>query len=171
MRIKAPGIKHRWRNAAYTLKEMKARVHIDPVAGCWNWLLSLNMHGYGQASHKGQRWSSHRLMFQLMHPRMSLVGKTICHHCDNRACINPEHLYAGTPMTNMHDMISRGRAVYPGGPRGEAHKNAKLNSDKIREIRARHASGEGYRKLGKAFGVDRTTIKRIIQGRQWRHVK
>lgn len=138
--------------------------------GCRNWIGSVNTHGYGQAQHAGRTYGAHRLMFMLLHPKTNIEGKLICHHCDNPRCINPDHLYAGTPLSNMRDMISRGRQNFPGCPGGEQHRDAKLTEEKVKEIRKRNENGEGYRRLAAVYGVDRTTIKYVVRRITWKHV-
>ncbi len=173
MKISRPEIRHRWRHEPHTIETMRQRAEVDPVSGCWNWVLSLNTHGYGQTTHNGARWGTHRLMFSLANPSVDIDGKTICHHCDNRACINPKQLYAGSPLSNMRDMIARGRARFTGNPNiGELHKDAKLTAAHVRKIRRLHAAGGlGYRKLANIFGVDRTTIKLVVRRMSWKHIK
>lgn len=163
------GNQRRSRREAFTVEELSKCSVVDSVTGCWNWTLSLNIHGYGQATHKAVHWGAHRLMFHLLHPSMNLKGKSICHHCDNRRCINPEHLYAGTPLSNMRDMINRGRQKFTGCP-GERHPSAKLTEEQVREIRKRNAAGEGYRKLATIYGIDRTGIQDIVKRRTWKCV-
>jgi hypothetical protein len=131
---------------------------------------SVNTHGYGQVQHGGKYFGAHRLMYALWHPRRNISGKFICHECDNRRCVNPAHLYCGTPKSNMQDMIERGRQNFPGGPSGEKHRDAKLTEERVREIRKRNAAGEGYRKLAAIYGVDRSTIKYVVKRITWKHV-
>ena len=161
--------KRRSEGSAYTVQEMEANSVVSKN-GCWEWTMSTNMHGYGQARHLGITHGAHRLMFMLSHPRIDISACLICHTCDNRKCINPDHLYAGTHKSNMHDMISRGRDNFVGCPNGERHKDAKLTEKKVIAIRARNNAGEGYRVLAKAYGVDRTTIKYIVKRVTWKHV-
>ena len=154
----------------YTPVTLGLRSLPDPQTGCWNWQLSTNTYGYGQVRQYGKSYNASRLMYELLHPRSNLRGKTVCHHCDNRRCINPSHLYLGTPLSNMRDMYRRGRARPTGHP-GEGHPSAKLTEKKVKVIRKMHRSGTiGYRNLAKMFGVDRTVIRGIIKGYYWKHV-
>jgi len=164
------GSPRRPRRFAHTVESLKGKTKLHTSTGCWEWQLSLSSHGYGQPSHKGKVYGAHRLMFMLSNPDISIAGKTICHHCDNRKCINPAHLYAGTPLSNMRDMIARGRAKPTGHP-GETHPSAKLTAERVRIIRLMLKDGFGYRSLAKIFRVDRTTIRGIAKGRYWKTIE
>jgi len=75
--------------------------------GCWEWQLSLNKHGYGLIGYKGKDCRVHRLSFEVFkHP---ITKPVILHSCDNRRCINPEHLSEGTQLENVQDCINKGR--------------------------------------------------------------
>ena len=156
------------RGTGYTLAEMKSLCRIDSVSQCWNWRRSLNTHGYGQARHLNGTYAAHRLAFILKYPQKIISKKLICHHCDNRACINPKHLYVGTPLSNMQDMIKRGRQNFPGGAKGEKHKDAKLTIALVRSIRK---SSLPHKQLARIVGVDNKTIRDVRARRTWKHVK
>lgn len=98
---------------------------------------------------------AHRFAFESAYGLIP-KGLLICHTCDNRSCVNPAHLYAGTKSDNARDA------------RGYLKK--KLTWKKIREIRALYRHGEyGTPRLAKEFGVSRTTIVWIIKNRKWCH--
>jgi hypothetical protein len=154
----------------HTTETLRERCEVKPATDCWEWMMSFNSHGYGQVRHAGESYLAHRLMFSLCNPDMNMKGVFVCHHCDNPACINPIHLYAGTPLSNMRDRRERKRAGYAGHP-GEEHPSAKLTEELVVEIRRRHAQGGiGYRNLGKIYGVDRTVIRGIVKGKYWKNV-
>jgi hypothetical protein len=66
-------------------------------------------HGYGRAKYEGKYVVASRLV--LMLGGEDMTGKFACHKCDNPPCINPDHLYAGTPSDNAFDYWSRGRKL------------------------------------------------------------
>jgi hypothetical protein len=83
---------------------------VNKTEGCWEWTGSTNSRGYGliRAPRRGPLLFAHRYSAMLVHGMLSRK-ELVLHHCDNRKCINPEHLYIGTPQQNMDDMHSRGR--------------------------------------------------------------
>lgn len=84
--------------------------------GCWNWTGAVGGHGYGELHYKGRPITAPRAMMMEFRGAMFRPGDYVCHRCDNRLCVNPEHLYVGDVKTNHADMVRRGRAS-PGGRR------------------------------------------------------
>lgn len=80
--------------------------------GCWNWTRVKNSDGYGCVWWKGKLWLSHRLAFELKVKPIP-PGQFVCHICDHRDCINPDHLFLGTNTDNMRDCSAKGRLINP----------------------------------------------------------
>lgn len=76
--------------------------------GCWEWTGTINDNGYGVLKIDGRQWRAHRASYAIHNGEVP-DDLFICHHCDNRKCVRPDHLYAGTPLQNMQDKVSRGR--------------------------------------------------------------
>jgi hypothetical protein len=142
----------------------RVAVH-DPKTGCMNWPKT-KLWGYGIVRYERHNMGVHRLMFRLTNPGSLHGDLQVNHRCDNRACYNPEHLYAGTQLENVNDMRARGRAVYVNGERN----NSKLRETDIPVIRARVAAGEKPYSVAKDYGVDARVIGRIAKREKWRHV-
>ena len=86
-------------------------------------------------------------------------GHVVMHTCDNRRCVNPEHLQAGTQKENIQDMHKKGRAT-----------RTVLTAEEVREIRAIHKSGVGLNKLAAQFGVSVFAVLKIANGTAWKWV-
>lgn len=86
-----------------------------PFSGCWIWMGS-TVNGYGQMTYKGKHMMVHRASFLAHHPGIQ-KPKLVCHHCDIRECVNPDHLYSGDFVSNRADMLARKRWAHPYGLR------------------------------------------------------
>lgn len=89
----------------------------------------------------------------------------VCHRCDNRACINPEHLFLGTNVENTADKVSKGRQIKLSG---EKSPNAKLTETQVLEII--NSKGCCQAKLATKYGVSFQLISAIILGKKWKHI-
>jgi HNH endonuclease len=138
--------------------------------GCWVWTGILAANGYGKAfcSFKsgGRKIRAHRLSW-VIHNGHIPHNLLVLHKCDNRACVNPNHLFLGTDGDNMRDAAAKGRlgVVY-----GTRHGNAKLTPTKVRAIRGLRHNGESLRVLAEKFGVSQRTISFAAGRELWRHV-
>lgn len=115
----------------------------------------------------GQNWRAHRMAWVKAYGPIP-DGMFVCHRCDNPPCVNPDHLFLGTPGDNSRDRDRKGRHV---ALRGESNGSSKLNDDAVRAIRARYAAGGvSQRALADEFGVDRVAVGFVVNGKTWRHV-
>lgn len=78
--------------------------------GCWEWNAALNARGYGTLIKERKAVGAHRLGYEFFHGDIP-AGLYVCHKCDNPRCVNPDHLYAGTPADNVRDRDERNRFV------------------------------------------------------------
>lgn len=158
----------------HTLEERIARlVKINPITGCHEWQGSKKERGYGRIS-TGSRVDgtnrtegAHGVAYRLAYGPVP-SGKEVCHRCDNPSCVNPEHLFAGTRQDNVDDREAKGRNR---PQRGSKSGTAKLTESIVQKARQQKAEGVPYTKLAKQYGVNRSTIRRAVIGKQWAHVR
>jgi hypothetical protein len=81
---------------------------------CWYWVGSVNKAGYGQLTYKGVHYAAHRLAYELW--KGPIVERDVCHTCDCRTCVNPDHLVNESRNWNMKDAVKKGRLMPYGGP-------------------------------------------------------
>ncbi len=137
---------------------------LDISEGCWKWTGSKLKSGYGIISFGGKPISAHRLSWKL-HKGVIEEGKVIRHLCNNPICVNPDHLAIGTIQDNADDRVRSGNQ-----PKGGRNNHAKLDDEKIKEIRMLLELSISGAEIGRQYGVSRTVICSIKNGRTWKHV-
>ena len=137
------------------------------VAGrdeCWNWQAGRLRAGYGRFFRNGRTELAHRVAFELVKGPIP-DGLHVCHRCDNRACVNPEHMFLGTNADNMRDRNEKGRQAHVVGV---ANGQAKLTPADVKMIRHLYsAECQTPTRLAAHFGVSRSQVSRIVHGKGW----
>jgi hypothetical protein len=134
------------------------------VSVCIIWRGSYDTKGYGRVKIRGKYHKAHRIAYEAAVGPIP-EGLFICHRCGNPACVNPEHLYAGTQKENCADRDRHGRT-----PRGIDHHRAKLTPEKVLSIRARGAQGARQKQIAQEFGISATQVRNVQKRKQWGHV-
>ena len=131
-----------------------------PEGECIVWTGRRNQSGYGATRHNGRNEGAHRVSYRLFRGDIP-EGLIICHHCDNPPCVNPAHLYAGTPKDNAHDKISRKRM----GARSGYRAPSTLSPQTRAAIRRRYTGRHGeITQIARRFSVSPTTVSQIVRG-------
>lgn len=130
-------------------------------SGCWEWSGYAGASGYGQIWHGGRTLTVSRCAYEVWVGPIP-DGTSVCHTCDNPPCINPEHLWLGTPADNARDKVAKGR---DNNPFGEHHYGSKSTTDQVTEMRRRRAGGEILRTIATDMNVSLSTVSKICTGR------
>lgn len=94
-------------------RDISERFVPEPNSGCWLWTGRVNASGYGifNGPDYGKTTSAHRT-FWIRHRGEIPAGLWVLHRCDTPPCVNPAHLFLGTPLENTQDMLKKGRASW-----------------------------------------------------------
>lgn len=131
--------------------------------GCKIWTHTLNDKGYGKISFKNKTCEVHRVLYRCVHGEIKR-GLVVRHLCNNRACVNIDHLALGTQKDNAQDAVKAGMYNI-----GEKHHAAKLTEEQIIYIR-KNEMHIGTSALGRKYGVSYQTIEQVKKRHTWTHI-
>ena len=140
---------------------------IDPEE-CDQWIGPKLRGGYGYMWYRGASLLPHRYIFEKVYGPVP-PGMFVCHTCDNPACVNPEHLFLGTPKDNVQDMMRKGRqasssqTAHP----GEKNGSAKLTGEEVKGIRQLLKGGTTQMEISVRYSISQQAISNIVLGRAW----
>lgn len=144
------------------IKNFWEKVKIGKKDDCWLWIGAIQKNGYGNMT-IGERspMGAHRISY-MIHFGDIPKGLYVCHKCDVKRCVNPNHLFLGTNKDNLKDMREKGRSQ-----RGTKNGGSKLTPKDVRKIRTLLKKGIKQAKISKMYGVAQNTISRINTGQKW----
>lgn len=131
---------------------------------CWEWQGTLDIGGYGIFIMDHKRYQAHKLSYIVNIGNVN-TGLLVLHHCDNRKCVNPEHLWLGTNKDNSDDKVQKKRHSH-----GETSKSAKLKIFQVLEIRKSLEEGQTITQLALKYKVTVWTIYNIKYKRRWKSI-
>lgn len=100
---------------------------VNKTNHCWEWIACLRgKSGYGAFKLNGKVIDAHRVSYQLYKGEIP-SNMYVCHKCDNRKCVNPDHLFLGTPKENLQDALLKGR-IKPGRNSYKLKKHPSISS-------------------------------------------
>lgn len=136
--------------------------------GCWEWMAAIH-NGYGHFQESTRKATpAHRMAWRLTRGPIP-DGLFVCHYCDNRKCVRPDHLFLGTHADNTADMVAKNRQA-----RGSCLATAtsfqpsKLTDADVRRMRELHSTGLEFAKIASVFGVHRSHARNVILGKKRR---
>ena len=144
----------------YEVAIMEFWAKVEKTSTCWNWTGAITTNGYGRVWFQ-RSYPAHRFSYLLVNEDIP-TDKILCHSCDNRACVNPAHLFLGSHKDNSQDMVAKDRHI-----RGERSHTAKLTAEDVISIRN---SSLGPTQAGKKWGVSKGTISTIRAYTTWKHL-
>jgi hypothetical protein len=156
-----------------------SKVVKNHITGCWVWQDACHRDGYGVFWDGRSSRQAHRVSYEAFvekPPRHLFV----CHKCDNRRCVNPDHMFLGTARDNSHDAMMKGRlakgsrhgmygrADLCANAKGENNNMAKLSEQQVKEILG---SSDSIVNLAARFGVKYQAVYKIKRGLRWTHLQ
>lgn len=144
-------------------------VPANVMTDCWTMTGRPRQDGYFEVT-RGRRAAgrtilAHRAVWEVFNGPIQ-GGLCACHHCDNRACVNPAHLFLGTRGDNNRDAAAKGRMA-----RGEGNGQARLTAAEVLEIRDRRDAGETQNEIARSFGVSQSHVSAIVRRELWSHLR
>lgn len=142
----------RWSNPTFE-ERFWNRVNVSGPDECWEWQGNRMVNGYGRLKRNGHQVGAHRIALEMDLGRIE-PGLKALHRCNNPACCNPKHLYQGTTSDNLMDAWRAGSFAH--------RQRRNLTEGAIFKIREQVSSGKSQIQVAKFFGVNQSTISRIV---------
>jgi hypothetical protein len=141
--------------------------------GCWEWQDKLHPNGYAYATmyETNKKEHVHRISYRVFKGEIP-EGLYVCHHCDNKKCLAPDHLFLGSAKDNMQDALKKGRLEHIKlmHAKGEKNGSSKLKEYEVQEIKKLILEGVKIAIISRKFNVSWSVIDSIKRNKTWRHV-
>ena len=136
--------------------------------GCWIWNASTRSNGYGKFRVKGMYWGAHRFSFFMF------IGPVphdlfVCHSCDNKSCVNPDHLWLGSNKDNLDDAVRKGLHG-KNLKRGETQHASIFTDADVLIMRRLANKNFTHGQIADLFDVERRCVSKVISRTTWKHV-
>ena len=133
---------------------------VNITGECHWWMGAVDSGGYGSLRRDGKTLRAHRVAYTLSNGEIP-EGQCVLHTCDNRLCVNPEHLFLGTHLDNIRDMNEKRRQIH-----GDSHPMRKINSEQARAIKA---DPRKQRQIAADYGISPSHVSGIKSGKYWQY--
>jgi predicted XRE-type DNA-binding protein len=123
-------------------------------SGCWEWSSTLSNGGYGKFYFEGKQSFAHRACYTIFKGEIP-KGLFVLHKCDNRKCVNLDHLYLGSAKDNTADKLAR--CVW--------HGNMKHTASVIAQCKKLYVEGNTQQQIARKLGVSQPCVSRFVRGK------
>jgi len=139
-----------------------ANITVNEETGCWLWAKGASGDGYAQGVIANKPVRANRISYLAFNGELP-PELLVCHSCDNKECVNPEHLWLGTHLENMRDMVSKGR-----GNSGEKNAGSKLTESQVEEMRELSETGlVDTNTLATYYSISVQQVRKILRYEAW----
>jgi hypothetical protein len=146
----------------------KVRINNIIYPYCWEWIGGKYHNGYGQFFDGKNKITAHRFSYKEYKGPIK-KGLNVCHTCDNRWCVNPDHLFLGTQKENLQDMYSKNRQNPP-DTRGTNNGRSIITSSDVVKMRNLYQNNISVAEIARKFSVSETQTSRIVKRQSWKHI-
>ncbi len=153
-----------WHNIS-PISRFFTKIIIKDYNDCWLWTNSPDSRGYGTFYANRKYFRAHRFSWTLFNGVIQ-NNLRVCHSCDNRMCVNPNHLFLGTAKDNMQDCLRKGRK---NPAKGEKVATSVLTRKQVETVKDLCGQGLSQSEVGRMFGVKSQAINKIMRGFTWRN--